>query len=539
MESRAHAWFAAWFCVWAVLGSSPAAAEDEQRLVFGSFATRSNAERYADEVGRRLDLATEVLVVPAGATTPPMYRVTSQPLSPVRVLAVTQAARAAGLDSWRLTQPRLIETESQPVPATAVVVESPRQSTRPHVFARQPASGPIDRAAEPADLDIDLGFQSRSYAERGSDGQARWQPSLSGRLDWAMRFADDRFGLRASPFVRLDAEDSERTHADFRELYVDYVADNWEIGAGLRQVFWGVTEFHHLVDVINQTDLVENVDGEDKLGQPMVNLSWITNFGIVELYLLPGFRERTFAGEDGRLRYLLPVSTRDTSYESNQEAWHLDGAVRWVHSVGPVEFGLYQFAGTSRDPTMRLVQRPGGEWMLAPYYPLIDQTGLDAQAILGDWAIKLEALSRGGDGERYTAATGGFERTLVGVLGTRADLGLVLEYTFDERGDDANTVFERDIAFGTRFRFNDVADTQTLLGIIWDHETDEYIVKLEGSRRLGDHWALIVEGRLFGGVGAVDLGDIGSVLNALDDPDRKTAAFARDDFLQLELTRYF
>ena len=76
---------------------------------------------------------------------------------------------------------------------------------------------------------------------------------------------------------------------------------------GIRKEFWGVTEFQHLVDVINQTDGVEDFDGEDKLGQQMVNLSLVNDWGIVDLFLLPGFRERTYAGEEGRLRGPLVV----------------------------------------------------------------------------------------------------------------------------------------------------------------------------------------------------------------------------------------
>ena len=75
------------------------------------------------------------------------------------------------------------------------------------------------------------------------------------------------------PFFRLDQHDNERTHFDIRELNWTKVAENWELRLGLRKVFWGVTEFQHLVDIINQTDLVENIDTEDKLGQPMINLA--------------------------------------------------------------------------------------------------------------------------------------------------------------------------------------------------------------------------------------------------------------------------
>ena len=52
----------------------------------------------------------------------------------------------------------------------------------------------------------------------------------------------------------------------------------------MRREFWGVTETAHRVDILNQTDQVESFDGEDKLGQPMVNFSWSKDWGTLDLY---------------------------------------------------------------------------------------------------------------------------------------------------------------------------------------------------------------------------------------------------------------
>ena len=63
------------------------------------------------------------------------------------------------------------------------------------------------------------------------------------------------------------------------------------------QSLLGVTESRHLVDVLNQVDGVEDIDEEDRLGQPMINISTQRDWGSVDLFVLPGFRERTFAGQ--------------------------------------------------------------------------------------------------------------------------------------------------------------------------------------------------------------------------------------------------
>jgi hypothetical protein len=112
-----------------------------------------------------------------------------------------------------------------------------------------------------------------------------------------------------------------------------------------------------------------------------------------------------------------------------------------------------------------------------------------------------------------------------------------MEYMYDERGDEAyNTLFERDLALGARWSLNDLADSQALLGVILDLDTDEYVVSLEASRRVGAAWTLLLEGRVFGGAevpdGNAPLGDL------LYGP-YKSAALQQDDYVQLELTRYF
>ncbi len=485
--------------------SSPIAAAEE--LVFGSFRSEQNARDWAAHL--TADLGQEIHVAPVRREDGAWFRVQTLGLAAELRPELEARATARGLSPW-----------SPGVPAAAP----------PPVTAPAPSSGS-------AYLDLDLAVQTRGYRQRGSVGQDRFQPSVSLRFEYHRSWDDDRSSLTFSPFLRWDAVDDERTHADVRELYYSRVGDDWELHLGARQIFWGVTEFHHLVDIVNQTDLVENVDGEDKLGQPMAQLSLVRDWGILDLFLLTGFRERTFAGEDGRLRLPLPVDD-DARYVSGAGRKRVDGALRWSHHIGPVSFGVHHFSGTGRDP--RLVPEAaagGGGIILVPEYHVIDQTGLDAQAIVGDWAWKLEALTRSGDGDRYAAYTAGFERTLVGIFGSRGDLGLVAEYMYDERDAAAyNTLFEHDLAVGTRWRANDLADTTALVGLIWDVETEEYMVSLEASRRLGASWMAVVEGRLFGG--AEPIGASTPPAAALVD-EQKSRSLQRDDFIQLELTRYF
>jgi len=49
-------------------------------------------------------------------------------------------------------------------------------------------------------------------------------------------------------------------------------------------------KFQHLVDVINQTDLVEDIDGEEKLSQLMLNFSSVHKWGIVDWLFCRGLK---------------------------------------------------------------------------------------------------------------------------------------------------------------------------------------------------------------------------------------------------------
>lgn len=326
-----------------------------------------------------------------------------------------------------------------------------------------------------------------------------------------------------SPFARLDSADKERSHADIREFNYLHVGDSWELRLGLGKVFWGACEFVHLVDIINQTDLVESLDGEEKLGQPMVNFSLVRHWGVVDVFLLPYFRQRTFPGTKGRLRSSLVVDTDHPLYESGSEELHQDVALRYSNSLAAIDFGLSFFKGTSREPFLTPSLDRRGEIVLLPYYEQISQTALDLQGVFGSWLVKAEAFYRSGYGRDFAAATFGFEYTLVGIFDSSLDLGLLCEYVFDDRQEDRAALFNNDLMAGMRLAFNDIASSQLLLGIVQDLNHSSRLLTVEAGRRLNDYFHLNLEAALFmdGAVGTVD------------------SDLSDDDFIKLELVYYF
>lgn len=327
-----------------------------------------------------------------------------------------------------------------------------------------------------------------------------------------------------APFYRLDSADQERTHFDIRELTFLWLKDDFELRLGVRKVFWGTTEILHLVDIINQNDLVENIDTEDKLGQPMANISFSRDWGTFDLYWLPYFRERTFPGTGGRLRGSAVIDDDRTEYESAAEEWHSDWAFRYSHFFGDWDVGIAQFIGTNREPTLLDGTNSNGDDIKIPRYEQIRQTSLDVSFVTGEWLWKGEALYRAGQGnDDYFAWTGGFEYTFTRVLNSQMDLGVIGEWMFDTREDEATSAFENDLAGGLRLAFNNAASTEALFGWVQDIGSQARFLFLEASHRFGDHLLLTAEFRTF-----------------INQPATDFFFEQRDDeILQVELAYYF
>ena len=387
-------------------------------------------------------------------------------------------------------------------------------------------------------MDWEVGTQVRLFAEDASYGQSRSDVSVRAQAEFYYQWNDGMDSIEFIPWFVIDKEDDERTHGDIQDLAWIHVADDWELRTGIRKVFWGVTESVHLVDVINQSDLSRGLDGEEKLGQPMVNLSLVRDWGIIDFFVLPGHRKRLFAGEDGRPRSTFVITRDHAEYESGDESRRVDAAFRWQVSIDDWELALSHFSGTSREPTIVGLNDKNE---LLTYYPVIDQTGVEAQYIAGEWIWKLESVFRSGQGDRYTAAVAGTEYTQVGIFDTNIDLGWIAEYSFDDRGFDAPNASERDVVVGTRWTLNDVASSQALVFVSVDSSTKEQLWTLEASRRFYADWFVTIDMFVFANTGDAPTIEesLGQFQSGGGGSNRKLAAFTRDSYIQFEVVRYF
>ena len=379
-------------------------------------------------------------------------------------------------------------------------------------------------------------YSAENWTVAGSVGvESRWyvrSPQFAGQLSGfqnaflltpELRYrSDDRRNLiRIVPNIRIDSRDRERTLFDMTELSWTWVGDEWETVLGFNKLFWGVTESRHLVDIINQTDAVEDIDGEEKLGQPMFELTTQRDWGRISGFVLTGFRERTFAGEAGRLRPPLPVDTDNPQYESSAAERHVDYALRYAHYLGDWDVGAYLFHGTGREPRLE-INTTGTA--LVPIYDQITQFGTDLQYTVDAWLLKIEGIVRSGQGDTFAASVTGFEYTFYQIGESATDLGLLLEYLYDGRDRTAPpTSLQNDVFAGARLSLNDTQDSSLLIGAIVDLEDQSTSFSIEAQRRIGDSLTIELESRWF-------------VNTATGNPLHFVKT---DDYLTLRLKKYF
>jgi hypothetical protein len=360
--------------------------------------------------------------------------------------------------------------------------------------------------------------KTAKFPEQLSDDLSlSFKPRVVG--DWNQ--GDDLWSVEL--FMRAGSKDDNRNHFDIRELLWLHLSGDSEWRVGVNTMFWGVTETRHLVDVVNQIDVAEGFDGEEKLGQQMIHFKHYENWGVLDFLVLPGFRERTFPDLNGRPRFPLEVDDSQAIYESTDGKDHIDYSFRFSQTYSELDIGLSFFKGTNRQP--EFIQGTGstGQPVLIPAYLQMTQYSIDAQLTTEAWLWKLETIYRDTKARSYGALTGGFEYTFYSVFDSDIDLGSLAEYSYNGPEAPLRDIFDRDLFLGARLAFNDVESTDLLLGYVVDTQKGSRSWRLEASRRFGDSWRGTLELQLYPYIADDDL----------------LLLFEDDDYLLLEIARYF
>ncbi len=183
------------------------------------------------------------------------------------------------------------------------------------------------------------------------------------------------------------------------------------------------------------------------------------------------------------------------------------------------------FGGTSRDAALT----PASDGSIVPFYSQIDQFGIDVQATVDAWLWKLEALQRNFDQSvlpdqtDYWAMVGGFEYTFYGVKDGLYDLGLLLEYHYDDRSSPETVVFQNDLFSAVRLGFTDAESSELLAGVLVDMDDQTSSFRVAGNRRVFGDARISLEAQSFFNV----------------DDNNASAHLVDSDFVKLSLEWFF
>lgn len=338
---------------------------------------------------------------------------------------------------------------------------------------------------------------------------------------------------------------SDDGYADVPRGYYRYFGEGYDVLIGSNIEYWGVSEGHQVVDVINQTfDLGNPVDTQS-LGQPMLNVNFYTGQNsALSLYALLGFRERDFGDRSTRFRAPLGTSEDAAFFEEGNNK-NLDFAIRYQSSRNlgnaSVDYAVSYFNGTDRTPKMlfgcinesgsvptatcdginNLVRAayeanpnifggiPGGvnsdagaalvsniqDFGLVPYYQKLQQLGLELVYSRDSLQLTFEGAVREAMDETYFSGIVGAQYNFENLGGTGSNLLVIGEYLYDDRSTaQPYTVFDNDIFLGFVYGANDVSGTSLSGGFYYDLDTQAKIYSVQYSRRLSDSMRLDVSG---------------------------------------------
>lgn len=431
-------------------------------------------------------------------------------------------------------------------------------------------------AAQDIRFEGEAGFIARTFFKDGAlPGQIGSGTSLIGTLQLGVT-ADLSFGR----FVgELQASKDDRTGVtdfDISKAYLegDIGQMRWLVGSDV--VFWGVVESYNPVNIINQRGSFADIAEDQRLGQPMVKLSFDTdNLGTFSLFGLLDFREQTYAEASERFRLNATPDESRTIFESDRD---YGVALRNTNTLsmqnGSLDYALSFFSGRDRQPVylpgcsfrtdtvsepvcsavnadvraaydsltvsdgnnyIRQIFDASGpdtqNFLLAgdsvgavPYYQDLHQIGLELAYSTGDWQFKFEGAQRITERETYFSGVVGAEYSFPNFFGLDGSLSLAAEYIYDDRSIfQPATFLDDDVFAALRYEFNNIADTQITLSGLYDLETDGALVNLNLSSRLSDSARI----------------EFSTTFIDADDPADPLSSFSDDDFFEVNLKYFF
>jgi hypothetical protein len=229
-----------------------------------------------------------------------------------------------------------------------------------------------------------------------------------------------------------DEKDNNRKYNKLNELYFKYESDDYEVKIGRDIKYWGALELYNITDIYNANNSInDKFDKNKKLG----------TIGFTYNYFLQNEDEITF------------IISEDIKDKSKNKTY-----IKYSGSRDDI---------ASRDFTY--IYNFEDEMFLLYHTVVVEDT-----------IYKLEYIYENINTTYHIGA--GIEQTFYKVY-DKQDISLMVEYY---KSDNINTTYQNNIFVGTRYTFNDTANSDITIGIIKNNSTNEYSKSVELKSRLYD-----------------------------------------------------
>lgn len=327
---------------------------------------------------------------------------------------------------------------------------------------------------------FDVAVTSRYYVNRSSALDSRFSKGFKGEVKASQQRDEQSFSGRI--FVNWDTEDNQRRYIDVREASFYYQHEKLRFGLGVDTFFWGVAESINLVNVLNQSDVMESIDGKVKLGQPFLSLNQRYDDGDFSVYFLPIFREQNFPL---RPNYGLPIAEQPL-YEDGRRRGGI--AMRRLFYFDQGEFALSYFAGTRRSPL--LVQSQLNPQELTPYYVQTQNAMLDGVYLFENFTLKLELKVGDEQNSNFTAFNFGVEYPIYDLFEGIEEITLISEFLFDDRDAQGENHGQNDLFIGTKFDFGHSYSSRVRVLYSYDFDFKSQYAEVNYEYRINDYFRL-------------------------------------------------
>ncbi len=391
----------------------------------------------------------------------------------------------------------------------------------------------------------EVALESRVFPDDSSDLTVDQGIGMFGRLQVDHRSKPFRERLRV--YGRLDREDRGRSVLVIEEAWVEWKAKPFRIRAGVDLLNWTATEAFHPADIINSRNLDSSIQNYDKIGEPMVSISYKSRLGVLTAYHMPTVMDPILPSPASRLSFTPGLQTDfddlDAKGERNESFFAPQFALRWNKGFDDFDVSVHVVHHVDRaQPTIAMVDNQPTALLQT-----LTQVGGTYQYVLGAWILKFE-----GGWRLFEDITSNDNVLILDGSSGKPDhgrLALGLEYGLSHETGSESTLliegqsvvgvsraealtldpFQGDALVGYRYAFNDVQSTSLLVSAIVDVESwDEVIVAAQFTRRLGDTWTLN------GSLRWVDTPEPSQEMGG-----SSIRRLRESDFLGLSLTRHF